>query len=300
MNLTCVLAFHKVATAGSFTLAARMSGVSQPTLSAQVRSLERAMGATLFDRKARQIRLTLTGQALMQATIKLSLAIDEVAQVVSAPKAEARGLLRVSADSALHVIPILAAMKRQSKGFAFSMRVDNSTQVIAQILNNEADVGVMAQSCQDPRVYTAKIREDRLVLLAAKTHRLARRKFLRMNELAGLDLIVRERGSITRELIQTRLAAADVRPAQMLDVATREAVREAVAAGFGIGAVFSSEAGVDKRLTTIELRGADFAVGEYVICRSDRKNLGLVGRFIDTALGLAQSNHWLRSDQRTG
>ena len=96
----------------------------------------------------------------MQATIKLSAAIDDVAQVVSAPKAESRGLLRVSADSALHVIPILAAMKRYSNGFAFSMRVDNSAQVIAQILNNETDVSVMAQSCQDARLYTAKIRED--------------------------------------------------------------------------------------------------------------------------------------------
>jgi aminoethylphosphonate catabolism LysR family transcriptional regulator len=290
------MAFHKVATAGSFTLAARMSGLSQPTLSAQVRSLEQTIGATLFDRKGREIRLTLMGQALLQATTKLSAAIGEVESVVAAPKAESRGLLRVSADSALHVIPILADMKRKSKGFSFSMRVDNSAQVIAQILNNEADVGVMAQPCQDPRLYTAKIRKDHLVLLAAKSHPFARRKILRFSELGGQDLIVRERGSITREIIQTRLAAADIRPAQVLDVATREAVGEAVAAGFGVGVVFSSEATTDKRLVTVELRGADLSVGEYVICRAERKGLGLVSRFLETSLRLAQTNRWLGSE----
>jgi LysR family transcriptional regulator, low CO2-responsive transcriptional regulator len=296
MQMTCVLAFHKVATAGSFTVAARIAGVSQPTLSTQVRSLERSIGATLFERGGRQIRLTMTGEALLQATSKLSAAMEEIARVAAQPKAEARGMLRVSADSALHVIPILADMKRKSKKFAFSIRVDNSAQVIAQILREEADVGVMAQPCNDARLHTAKIRKDHLVLLAAKSHPLAQRKVLRLSELAGQDLIVRERGSITRDIIQTRLAAGDIRPAQMLDVATREAVREAVAAGFGVGVVFSSEAGDDRRLTTIEIRGADLAVGEYVICRADRKNVGLVSGFLETALRLAKANRWLGNE----
>jgi LysR family transcriptional regulator, low CO2-responsive transcriptional regulator len=296
MQMTCVLAFHKVATAGSFTVAARLAGVSQPTLSAQVRSLERSIGATLFDRGGRQIRLTMTGEALLQATNKLSAAMEDIARVAAQPKAEARGMLRVSADSALHVIPILADMKRKSKKFAFSIRVDNSKQVIAQILRDEADVGVMAQPCNDARLHTAKIRKDHLVLLAAKSHPLAQRKVLRLSELAGQDLIVRERGSMTRDIIQTRLAAGDIRPAQMLDVATREAVREAVAAGFGVGVVFSSEAGEDRRLVAIEIRGADLAVGEYVICRADRKDVGLVSRFLETAHRLARVNRWLGSD----
>jgi len=79
----------------------------------------------------------------------------------------------------------------------------------------------------------------------------------------------------------------------VLDVATREAVREAVAAGFGVGVVFSSEAGDDRRLAKLELRGADFEVSEYAVCLADRKKLGLVGRFLDTAQRLAQTNRWL-------
>lgn len=80
---------------------------------------------------------------------------------------------------------------------------------------------MLAQSCYNTWLFTAKIRGDHLVLLAAKSHPFARRKILRTNELAGLDLILRERGSITCELIQTMLMAANIRTTQMLYVAMR-------------------------------------------------------------------------------
>ncbi len=72
MNLTLILAFHRVATAGSFTHAARLSGVSQPTLSGQVRSLETTIGKRLFERTGRRVRLTETGEALLISTARLS------------------------------------------------------------------------------------------------------------------------------------------------------------------------------------------------------------------------------------
>src|SRR3990172_4784725 len=104
MNLTHVLAFHRVAAACSFTLAARMSGVSQPTLSAQVRALERAAGTTLFERTGRRIRLTAAGQALLEATGRLDEALGEVDRVLRGTRSAPRGNLRVSADSAVHVL----------------------------------------------------------------------------------------------------------------------------------------------------------------------------------------------------
>ena len=65
--------------------------------------------------------------------------------------------------------------------------------------------------------------------------------------------MVRERGSITREVFETRLAEAASCPGSLIEVQTREAVREAVAAGFGIGVVFDSEFGVDRRFHPIEV-----------------------------------------------
>jgi LysR family transcriptional regulator, low CO2-responsive transcriptional regulator len=293
MNLTLVLAFHRVATAGSFTHAARLSGVSQPTLSGQVRSLETAIGKRLFERTGRRVRLTEAGEALLLSTARLSDAIREVERTLDGAKAGKTGALRVSADSAIHVLPVLGLMKKASGELKFTLRISNSSEVTAHVLNEEADVGVMARATSDPRLAVTRIRQDRLVMLVSRKDPLASRKRVRLAELHGRDLVVREKGSITREVIEQRLEAARIKPGQVFDVATREAVREAVAAGFGAGVVFASEAGGDPRLTTLTIQGADLAVAEYAICRAERRRVPLIAQFFDAAARLAAQNGWL-------
>ncbi len=293
MNLTLILAFHRVATAGSFTHAARLSGVSQPTLSEQVRSLETTIGKRLFERTGRRVRLTETGEALLISTARLSDAIREVERTLDGTKTGKTGALRVSADSAIHVLPVLGMMKKASGELKFTLRISNSSEVTAQVLNEEADVGVMARATSDPRLSVTRIRQDRLVLLVSRKDPLALRKRVRLAEFQGRDLVVREKGSITREVIEQRLDVARIKPGQVFDVATREAVREAVAAGFGTGVVFASEAGGDPRLTTLTIQGADLAVAEYAICRAERRRVQLIAQFFDAAARLAAQNSWL-------
>ena len=293
MNLTQVLAFHRVAAAGSFTHAARMSGLSQPTLSGQVRALEKTIGKRLFERTGRRVRLTDAGEALFAATSRLSEAIGNVERVLEGSHGERAGVLRVSADSAVHVLPVLGQMKRAAGELSFSLRISNSAEVTAQVLNEEADVGVMARATGDARLSAIKIRDDRLVLLVSRRDPWASRKRIKLADFAGRDLVVRERGSITREVMEQQLEAAGIVTGQVFDVATREAVREAVAAGFGAGVVFASEAGNDARLVTLAIQGADLTVAEYAICRTERRRVPLIAQFFDAAQRMAAINRWL-------
>ncbi len=293
MNLNHVLAFHRVATAGSFTIAARLAGLSQPTLSAQVRALERSAGASFFERSGRGIRLTAAGEQLFAATRRLAEAMDEVGRLLAASRSPGRGHLRISADSAVHVLPVLAELKKSASSLGFSLHIDHSAAVMARVLKGESDVGVMARPTTDQRLFSAMIRQDRLVLLVSRRDPLAERKRARLTDVAGRDLVVRERGSITREVAEARLAAAGIRTGQVFDVGTREAVGEAVAAGFGVGLAFASEVGRDPRLVSVRIHGADVAVAEYAICLSERRSLGSVARFLETARRLAIRNGWL-------
>jgi aminoethylphosphonate catabolism LysR family transcriptional regulator len=283
MNLTQLRAFHLVARAGSFSLAARTGAVSQPTLSAQVKALETRYGVGLFDRKGRGVRLTPIGQSLYAVTGRLFAAEEEAQALLAGSRALTRGHLRVSADSAYHVMPILKELKRRHDGLTFSLKIDNSEVVLEQLIDHGADVAVMAKMVSDPRLFSMRLRDDRLVLFVPRQHAWARRRRIRLDEVAGRDLVVRERGSITREVFEARLAAADLRPGALVEVQTREAVREAVAAGFGIGVVFASEFGNDPRFRAIQVTDADLAVGEYVVCLEERKRLALVRAFLDVA-----------------
>jgi aminoethylphosphonate catabolism LysR family transcriptional regulator len=289
MNLTQLRAFHLVAQAGGFSLAARTEGISQPTLSAQVRALEAGYGVGLFDRQGRGVRMTPAGQSLYAVTTRLFAAEEEARALLTGGKALTRGHLRVSADSAYHVMPILAALKQRHAGLTFTLKIDNSAAVLEQITDHGADVAVMAKMTSDPRIYSMKLRDDHLVLFVPQTHPWARRRTLKLADLAGRDIVIRERGSITREVFETRLGEAGIVPGSLIDVETREAVREAVAAGFGIGVVFDSEFGADARFHPVDVADADFSVGEYVICLQERRRLALVRAFLDIAREASQA-----------
>jgi aminoethylphosphonate catabolism LysR family transcriptional regulator len=288
MNITQLRAFHLVAQARSFTNAARTAGISQPTLSGQVKALEDAYRVRLFERRGRGVQLTDLGQSLFALTNRLYGVVDEAQALLAGTKALTRGHLRVAADSAYHVMPILSELRQRHGGLTFALSIGNSAIVLKQLFDYEADVAVMAKMTSDPRLFTMEFRRDRLVLFVPRQHALAKRRRIRLDELQGQELVLRERGSITREVFEATLAEAGVRPGALVEVQTREGVREAVAEGFGIGVVFESEFGSDERFHPIQVADADLAVAEYAICLQERRRLALVRAFLDIAAGLAR------------
>ncbi|HVL73473.1 MAG TPA: LysR substrate-binding domain-containing protein [Beijerinckiaceae bacterium] len=287
MSVAGLRAFHLVAQAGSFTKAARAGRVSQPTLSAQVRGLEEAHGVRLFDRRGRGVALTPLGQSLYAVTARLFTAEDEAMDLLAGARTLGRGHLRVAADSASHVMPLLAELKRRHGGLTFSLRIGNSSDVLAQVLDYAADVAVTALQTSDPRIHSLRLRPDRLVVFVPVDHPLAGRAGIPIGALKGADLVIRERGSITREVFESRLAEAGVRPGALVEVQSREAVREAVAAGFGIGIIFESEFGRDPAFAKLDVTGADLAVAEYVVCLEERRRIPLVRGFLDAVRATA-------------
>jgi DNA-binding transcriptional LysR family regulator len=121
------------------------------------------------------------------------------------------------------------------------------------------------------------------VLFVPADHVLAKRRSTPLAALADQELVLRERGSITREVLEQAMAAADIRPRSIVDVQTREGVREAVAAGFGIGAIFASELGEDRRFRPVAVSDANLAVAEYAVCLQERRRTALVRAFMDEA-----------------
>ena len=110
-----------------------------------------------------------------------------------------------------------------------------------------------------------------------------------ISALAGQDLVIREAGSVTREVFEARLAEAGIRPGVLVEVQGREAVREAVAAGFGIGIVFDSEFAPDPAFRTISLASVDMLVAEYVVCLEARRRLPMVRSFLELVRQSADS-----------
>jgi DNA-binding transcriptional LysR family regulator len=226
---------------------------------------------------------TETGRQLHGITSRLFALQDEAKALLEGEQTLTRGHLRIAADSAHHVVPIMAALKKRTGSLTFALSIDNSAIVLERLLRHEADVAVMAKSVSDPRLHAIRLRADRIVLFVPAGHALAKRRSAPLTALADQELVLRERGSITREVLEQAMAAADIRPRSIVDVQTREGVREAVAAGFGIGAIFASELGNDRRFRPVAVSDADLAVAEYAVCLQERRRTALVRAFMDEA-----------------
>ncbi|ACA16188.1 transcriptional regulator, LysR family [Methylobacterium sp. 4-46] len=283
MSISKLRAFHLVAMAGGFTQAARQASVSQSSLSGQVRDLEAASGVHLFDRKPRGAELSEKGRGLFAITTRLFEAEAEAQRFLRrAPPDGEAGHLRVAGDGPVLPLGILRTLQQQRPRLTFSLVIDNSDRVIEQVQNFRADVGVTASRPDTDQIHATYLMSMRVGLCVARGHRLAGRR-VAMRDLAGLALVLRERGSRTRAVLEANLAEHGVVPGPILEISTRDGVREAVAGGLGCGVVADREFGHDSRLAYVPITDARLAIDEYAIAPAERRNQPLVRAFLDGA-----------------
>ncbi|WP_353844883.1 LysR substrate-binding domain-containing protein [Rhizobium sp. CSW-27] len=114
-------------------------------------------------------------------------------------------------------------------------------------------------------------------------HPFSRRTAVEMKELTGLNFVMRERGSLTREVFEKNVADHGITLGPVMEISTREGIREAVSAGFGLSVVADREIGHDSRLAFVPITDATHAIREYAICLTERRNLPLIRDFFSHA-----------------
>ena len=282
MNHSQLRAFHAVASEGSFTKAAEALHVTQPTLSGQVKALEETYGVRLFDRRGRRVAPTALGQELLVLTRRLFSLEAETEHLLSAAQGLRKGHLRVGADAPYHVTAALSAFTQRYPGIQISLTVGNSAELAHDLLEHKLDVAVLANVSGDPRFYrqaaaprpAGRLRRQKPSLGEAPAHRPRRSQGTAPGPArTGLrhPADLRDRHGPARALPR----------GEVLDMNSREAVRETVAAGLGVGVVSAGEFSKDSRLAILELTGADMAMTEYIVCLAERQDLRLVRSFLD-------------------
>jgi aminoethylphosphonate catabolism LysR family transcriptional regulator len=281
-SVTQLRAFHFVATAGGYSQAAREMGVSQSTLSSQVRQLEALSGVALFQRGPRGVTLTGEGEALFEVTSRLFSALTEAGSMLKSGRAEG-GRLRLASDGTVHSLPILGLLRRRRPRLVFSIQLHNSEGVIDQIDQFRADIGITAQIPKDERFYVRPLTTMGIGIFLPTNHPWAQRPSVSVTELEGLAFVLRERGSPTREVFERNLAAHEVKLGEVIEVSTRDGVRETVAAGFGLGVVTDLDFGCDSRLQFLPLHDAGIAINEYLVCLEERRRAPMIADFLRCA-----------------
>ncbi len=288
MNHSQLRAFHAVAIQGGFTKAAAALRVTQPTLSGQVKALEESYGVKLFERRGRSIEITGLGRALLEITRRHFHLETEAEQLMSAARGLLHGHLRLGADSPYNVIPLLAAFGRRYPAIQRSISFGNTQRLLRGLQDHDSDVAVLPEVSSGSELVAVPFKRDRLVAFVDRGHAWSRRRSIRLRDLEHQAMVLREPGSTTRAIFDRALVRAKITLGEVMEIGSREGVREAVAAGLGIGVVSEGEFGHDDRLRQLPVRDFKLQVTEYVVCLRERSETPVVKAFFDLVDELAQ------------
>ena len=273
VTLSGLRTFVAVVQARGLSGAARVLGVTQPSVSVQLAALERACGVLLCHRKP-EFALTDAGaDVFVRARLILS-RVDEFESALDHLQ-QAAGRVSVGLSTPHVAMPLLAGFRAAHPAISLQVSMGNTTTLLEEVARCRVDVAVMTLREPPPNLLCVKVASPRLAVCLRADHPLARRRTLRPADLAALEIIAREPGSQTRALFDETLARAGVKPRVVMEVGNREALREAVAAGLGVGMLFDNENGEDRRFALVPLQGVPHAPGVYAVALSE--SLGIPG-----------------------
>lgn len=281
MYFTQLRSFQAVALKGSFTGAAERLKLSQPTITQQVGDLESVFGVELFHRRGRRVELSEVGKSLLTVTERIFTTNEEAIELLEAANGKGTGHLRVSAVGPFDVIPIISSISNGYPGVRISLTICNSEEALKSLLDYRADVAMLASTQVDPRLHYLDFASRSLVLYVNREHPWSNRKRVRLKDLQGQKMIIRESGSQTRLIFEKACATADIAPKQRIEINNRDAFREAVAQGLGIGVIGDRGLAPDDRLHRITLGDADIRMHRQLACLKERKNARLIKAFLD-------------------
>ncbi|HEY5701497.1 MAG TPA: LysR substrate-binding domain-containing protein [Gammaproteobacteria bacterium] len=281
MNLSQLRAFDMVVRTGSFTAAARALHVSQPAVTNHIRALEAYYGVGLFRRHGRGVAPNELGRALADLSRQLFTLEEEATDLLQSSKALRRGTLRIAADGPYLLIPLITEFRRLYPGVRVGLTIGNTRDVHDALINERCDVGIHAQLDRDDRLFKKTLSRYHIIIFVNTEHTWARakRRSVTMDDLDGAPMILREHGSSTRLLFERACAKARIQPDYVIQTTSRETVKEAVAAGLGIGVISEAELRDDSRFWPIRVAGADLEYDEFVVCLDRKKNLRLLSEF---------------------
>ncbi len=286
LNLNQLRIFQAVTETQSFTRAAEVVHLTQPGISKHIKQMEEHYGVPLFDRLGKKVALTQAGEILFEATREIMASITAAEQRIEDLKGLRGGKLTLAASFpiGIYFLPgILASFRRQYPAVDVSLDISLHERIMARILANKVDLGLLSHEVHDLRLTSSEFMRDELVLIVPRGHRWAARKSIKPRELLEETLIVAARGAGIRAVVEERLKEKRVVPKNVLDFGNLEGVKRAVEVGLGVSiqpkTVVQREIS-NGALAAASVSGMDATLQYFCVCRKDKHLSNAVQAFM--------------------
>jgi DNA-binding transcriptional LysR family regulator len=229
--------FHILAEELNFTRTAERVHTVQSNVTTQIKALEEELGTPLFDRLGRRVTLTDEGRRF-QPFAAQALAAMEQGQRAIQSDAEPSGPLRIGAPESVltYRLPqVLRAYRRRFPHVELIFRPYSDMTLCAKLETGKFDMAIqMSNAKPNPALKSIRLRTERVFLLSDANHPLTKLRTVNPADLAGQMLLLTESGCAYREKLDQILALQNIRPGNVTEFSSVEAIKQCVIAGMGL------------------------------------------------------------------
>ena len=289
MDLRRLEIFVKVAELGSFSRAAEALFLTQPTVSEHVRALEDELGVQLLDRLGRGTTPTRAGTLLLGYALRMLTLAREAVQAIEQFQGRVSGELTIGGSSipGEYVVPaLIGAFRGKYPDVRISLLIGSSREVQQWVEEGRVEIGVVGAAPSGRPLQARQLMDDEIVVVVGADHPWSTRKTVSLDELKAEPMIVRERGSGSRETFERALEGVglDLGAFRIVgEMASTQAIKQAVRAGVGLSLI-SRRAVLDecraRLLVCVTIRDLTISRAFHLVTHRDRSRSPLAQAFL--------------------
>ncbi|MHB8330413.1 MAG: LysR family transcriptional regulator [Acidimicrobiales bacterium] len=265
--------FVAVAEEKQFTRAAERLHIAQPSVSAQIRQLERFLGTPLFHRGPGPVTLTDAGQAILPLARRVLSELGEVVDVIDDLDALRRGHVAIGATPSLSatLLPsVLGRFRRRHPGVRLTMTEQGSLHLVDELESGVLDVALAILPLNRPTLESVSLATEELVVVTSHDHELAHRRSVGIADLRDVPMVMFRDGYDLRTSTLVAFSQLGLDPHIAVEGGEMAGVLALVAEGVG-AAVVPSIVAIDPRLHVLRIRTPRLTRTIGLVRRQDRE-----------------------------
>lgn len=289
MNFNHLRVFVAVAQTLNYSKAGEELHISQPTVSVQVQKLEEELGIDLFEQLGKKIYLTEAGHTLYTYAKKIFGLADIAKEAIEDLRGLKKGSISVGASTTagIYILPqIIKSFEHQNQGVEINLTIYNSQVIQDLVLSNQLEYAIVGEEVGiiPNDLFIKPVCTDELVGIVSPEHPLAKVGSIAIEELLKQRLVVRQRGSSTRDILEERARRLNLELKASMQFNCVEAIKKAVEAKLGVSIVTKHAIASELKsgtLTVINVTGIDLKRNLNLIYHKEKRFSPLGKTFLD-------------------
>jgi len=292
LNLNQFRVFYYAAKNLSFTAAAAELFISQPAVTAQIKSFEEYCSLKLFKKRGRRIYLTDEGRSLYDCAARIFKYEKEIENIIDDLRELKRGILSLGTSKAYarYFMPLMISTFRKNyPNIKIHLNEGSSLDMIFSLLDFKIEVAVIARTEEHPGLHFFPFSREEMVVIVSNDHHLRRKKAITFKDLAPEPFIMKEKGSGTRKLVDELFEAEQCTPEILMETSNTEFIKQLVQRGEGVSFVVREAVAAElkeKKLAAVPLKGPRVYLDVNIAYVKDQVLSPPARAFVDTLIGL--------------